>query len=98
MRFTSIMAVHLGALVMIVIVVTVMFLVMIMVAIVVTCHKMLLIGCGIVVALIAVGGVHMCGAVGVGMGFSLGNGTAAGSAKHANYGKKKKQLFHGYSV
>lgn len=67
------MAVHLGALVMIVIVVTVMFLVMIMVAIVVTCHKMLLIGSCMVMVLIAVGGVHMGSTVGVGMGFSLGS-------------------------
>jgi hypothetical protein len=55
------------------IVVAVMSLVMIMVAIVVTCHKMFLIGCGMVVTLIAVGGVHMGSAVGVGMGIGLGS-------------------------
>lgn len=62
----------------------------VMVMTVVIRHKMLLIGGGMVMTLVTVGGVHMGGAIGMGVDFGLLGRSTAGSAKHANYGKKKK--------
>jgi|GEM_PF-6187597 len=69
MRLPSVVTVRLKAMVMIVVAV----MVLVMVAIVVICHKMLLIGGGMIVTLITVGGVHMGSAVGVGVSLSLGS-------------------------
>jgi hypothetical protein len=94
MWLAAIVAVDLTVVAMIVVAV----MVLIMVAIVSICHKMFLIGSCMVMVLIAVSGVHMGSTVSVGMGFALGSRTAAGNAKHAYNGKKKKQLFHGFFV